>query len=240
MWTRALAASALLPAVLSAAPSFAASPGSARAGESIVIEGSQCTQAFMLQDTRSHRRFEMTAGHCMPANGSVIDSNGQHSWPPGRGPRGFDRDHRLIGSAVYSYVEGNEDFALIELAPGVRSDPTIPGLGGVTGVDGHRYENPEIVDMYGQGLVVGQVAPGRSLVVSPSTDGSTTTLEATGPAAPVDSGAPVVSRSHLGIGMIIGGNVGVSPPGDVVIVRLGPALVRANSVLHLRLTVVRS
>ena len=198
-----------------------------------VDTGAQCTFNFLFRGGDG-RNYMGTAGHCVLGEGSIGGGDvGERMWAPGTGPVAMDGDGRPVGRFAYAILQEPKDFALIRLEPGVAANPQMCQFGGPTGVN----NDPTVgsIDYFGNGIVAGDLVPGRSaLGIQSDAD----KVYAVGVATPGDSGAGVTSSDGRAVGALVGLSVAVGIPLDsgIVVTRLGPQVGRASQVLKTPLT----
>ncbi len=189
--------------------------------------GGQCTFNFMFRGSDGDT-YMGTAGHCALG----VEGSAETSWDEGEGPPVLDGQGNLIGEFAYAVVDDPRDFALIRLADGVTASPEMCHFGGPTGVDTTRSGllGPTLLQHYGQGSVVGQVVPGRTLLALSTADPDF--LAAAGVALPGDSGSGVTTTDGRAVGVVVttGIHLGVLDTGTVGITRLAPQVARAEQV----------
>jgi hypothetical protein len=203
-------------------------------------ERSFCTLNFLFRGSDG-RRYVGTAGHCvLGESSSGSEQRGAKRWRRG-GPRARDADGDRIGRYTYAVLADPRDFALIRLRKGVAANPRMCHFGGPTGVNADLTERPVVLHYYGNGLVAGETVPARTLYAFGMPDPDH--VYANGPAAPGDSGAPVISRDGRAVGVLVtiglhtgsAGEEEGADAGTVGITRLLPPLGRASEALGIRL-----
>lgn len=217
-----------------------------------------CTMAFLFTATvqeRSGKRgrlrertvdFASTAGHCVLVDPSATEE--VHG--AGKGPvvhltqRGVDGAlvaGPRIGRVVYAgsvmpvlYPDDRlpelMDLALIELDPGVVSDPALCHFGGPVALREAPLIGPEDVHLYGNGNATGlnretgtTLLPARSGPAVPFQESAVSMAAATSGG---DSGAPIVDAAGQALALV----TGPYQP------RIAPMLSRAEQVLGVQLT----
>lgn len=196
-----------------------------------------CTMNFLFEDPAGNR-YIGSAGHCVlegPEIGSV--DIGQKTWAPGTGPLAKDADGTVVGRFVYAIRKDSaaRDFSLIRLNPaGVEeSSPAMPHFGGPTGIDTDTGHTPIQLDFFGNGVVLGDLLPARSLLAlfgEPDPD----EVLAFGLSAPGDSGSAVERADGKATGVLVAFGVGLQ--GDVISTRIAPQIGLAEQALGTTLT----
>lgn len=174
-------------------------------------------------------------------NSAGIPPLGRGTAQPGAG--------RRIGEAAYaSYAPDGlaHDFALIRVDPKVAASAAIAHWGGptslfsktgVNAVEEPKGAQPVTYRVYGQGIGVAAAVPARSLAGYPPVHQDF--VLAAGSVTLGDSGAPVIVSDGRAVGIVVhGSSVSAYGGGNVMIVRLGPALQRAQKALRIRLSLV--
>lgn len=217
-----------------------------------------CTMAFLFTATvqvRSGKRgrvrertvdYASTAGHCV-----LVDPNAtEEVHGPGEGPvvhltqRGADGAlvaGPRIGRVVYAgsvmpvlYPDDRlpelMDLALIELDPGVVSDPALCHFGGPVALRETPMDGPEDVHLYGNGNATGlnretgtTLLPARSGPAVPYQENAISMLTASSGG---DSGSPLIDADGQALALL----TGPYQP------RIAPMLPRAEEVLGIRLS----
>lgn len=223
----------LLP-VPTAAPFGRGRCGGVRPGALVETRVGFCTMNFMFRDADG-RRYIGTAGHC------ILNRSGERQWRRG-GPVARNSSGRVIGQFRYASRGFAKDFALIRLRQGVRGSPRMCHFGGPTGVSFSRTRRTVALQLYGEGLLVGDVSPARTLFANGMRNPHH--LFAKGVTISGDSGGPVTRRGsgravglHIGVGYAIRG-----PGGDAgaLITRLPPRERRAERVTGERFEIIRA
>ena len=208
----------------------------ARPGAPVFAGPSQCSLNFVFRDGNG-TEYIGTAGHCVlgdsPFGG---ESGGERTWPAGQGPEASDADGNAIGRFRYAVLEPPKDFALIQLANGVASNPQACHFGGPEGINSTTSSEPSLLRYYGSGLAIGDLLPARSALALSMNDPDEIFLS--GVATPGDSGAPVLDTEGRAVGVLVTvgallGGIGTDgiDAGTVGVTRLQPQLQRAREVL---------
>ncbi len=180
-------------------------------------EGGQCTSNFVFRDGGG--TYLGQAAHCA-GTGAATETNGcdSASRPLGTAVEvdGATRPGTLVYSSwltMQQVGETNEnactynDFALVKLDPAdaSRVDPTVPGLGGPTGVGGSSAMLGDTVFSYGNSslrLGIPQLRPKQGVVVQGEGNGWSRTVYTVTPGVPGDSGSGFLSGSGQAIGTL--------------------------------------
>jgi hypothetical protein len=191
-----------------------------------------CTMNFLFRD-RDGRRYVGTAGHC------ILNNAGERQWPRG-GPVARSSGGRVIGRFRYATQGFARDFALIRLKQGVRASPRMCHFGGPTGVSFSRTRRTVALNLYGDGILVGAVSPGRTLFANGLRNPHH--LFAKGITTDGDSGAPVTIRGRgravgllIATGFAIGGGHGDA---GALITRIPPRERRAERLTGERFEII--
>jgi hypothetical protein len=243
------AALASLVAMFGLAPADAAkwaTPANARIapGMQLYADGSQCTANFVFTDGAGNAYIGQAA-HCTSLGGST-DTDGCKTKSMPLGTVIEDVDGRRIGTLAYnSWItmrkvrEQNEsacasnDLALVKIDPRLvaQTTPTVPGLGGPTGLDTNGVEGGERVWavgntslLFGAGAFVAQTG-----VVERSIDNGWAFVVATvRPGVPGDSGSGYLNAGGKALGQLSTITVGTQGVGSTV-GNLAKELAYANS-----------
>ncbi|MBI4729243.1 MAG: hypothetical protein HY775_07025 [Acidobacteria bacterium] len=227
------------PAPVGASPCSGVRPGAIIGG----MGGGGCTANFLFAGSDG-RRYMGTAGHCVQGQG-VADLD--RTWKPGKGPEVMLEDQplpvhasaigwggRRIGEVAYAAHTSSRDFALVRLDRGVPASPALCHFGGPTGTYSgvaDRFE-PALYYLYGNGVGLGSVAPGRTLVGGrPMAESNFTVF---GLVAFGDSGSPVILSDGRAVGVLSGESI-PDGYGIVLIQRLPWELTHAQKALRIRL-----
>lgn len=222
-----------------AATSAVAGPVQPHPGDAITVQGGGgCTLGFLFAGSDG-ASYMSTAGHCVGG-----DERPKRTWAKDAGPL-VSTDQGPIGRVVFAEdtkdpdVRDDYDFALVRLDPRVKGSPAIRSYGVPTGINDAQATGPEVLRIYGHGLVVSQVSRGRELF-APNTRNKNH-VYAHGPVLFGDSGAPVIDEEGRAVGTVLGAGLRVGS-GDTVndvtpniIGRLGPVVKHAADALRIRL-----
>ena len=120
---------------------------------------------------------------------------------PRRGPVAEDSHGQRIGEFAYAVIKIPKDFALIRLDPGFEASPEMCHFGAPRGVSTTDTDSAVVLQYYGNGVGIGDVAPAHSAVAlgTPHPD----RIFAAGLALPGDSGAGVMTADGLAIGVLV-------------------------------------
>lgn len=237
-------AGGLAPAV--AGPGVVAQPGDA-----IKVGEVGCTLGFLFSGSDG-ARYMTTAGHCSVVRGQ------RRTWSPGQGPvvslagnadgsSGAQRIGTVVFAELVPSADGDDDYdiSVIRLDKTAAATAKVRGLGAPSGINDSRTDARTVVSLSGEGTGVGAVKPTRDLVAK--TLKRPEFVYADGPAAPGDSGAPVLDSDGAAIGTLLGaggnsvtagtaGPPAVGHDGSLIrIGRLRPVLGHAQKALRLTL-----
>ena len=198
------------------------------------------TLNFLLKGSDG-KRYVGTAGHLLADEQTLI-------WKKD-GPTATIDDGTTIGRAVYAsnHNQGDDDFALIRLARGVKADPAMCHWGGPTGLHDEVSSDPTVLRLYGNGQGISEAVPARTMVAATMIDESR--VAAFGVVAPGDSGSPVISEDGRAVGIqfllgVMWGDAASDPakanPGTVAIYRLGPQVDAAEAALGIDLELMKA
>jgi hypothetical protein len=194
-----------------------------------------CTLNFLFLGSDGYR-YVGTAGHCVLGTGEFEVNAGEKSWKYGKGPYAKDADGKVFGYFVYAILQDPKDFALIRIARGVASSPSMCVFGGPTGIN-TSAAGPVVLHHFGNGTGIGDVLPGRTEVAQDMT--SPDHVFANGVITPGDSGSGAIDDSGRAVGVIVtlGAHTGdaLTDAGVIGITRLAPQLARAAKILRLKL-----
>jgi hypothetical protein len=236
-----------------------------RPGGRVVSTIGDCTLNFLFQ-APDGTRYIGTAGHCVspgPVANDEVNPDGkgrvERIWSWGSGPVAEDSDGHRIGEFAYAVIKPPKDFALIRLDPRVKASPEMCHFGAPRGVSTTDTDTAIVLQYYGNGIGIGNVAPARSAVAlgTPNLD----YIHALGLAAPGDSGAGVMTADGLAIGVLVTAGfhgIGFGPGplrtpaprrlpqadergvdlGTMGITRLAPQLARASQTMAVPLELV--
>jgi hypothetical protein len=210
----ALAALALIPAT--AAADHNAAP--IHPGVMTNTEGSgQCTSNFVFRDGGG--TYLGQAAHCS-GTGAATDTNGCDAGTLPIGTSVQIDGATQPGTVAYSSWNAmqaagetdanacaHNDFALVRIAPAdvSRVDPTVPGLGGPTGVGGPGGMLGDTVFSYQNSSLrqgIPQLRPKQGVVIQSVADGWSRTALTVTPGVPGDSGSGFMSDTGEAIGVL--------------------------------------
>jgi len=171
--------------------------------------------------------------------------------PVGSAATAIEMGRHRFGEAAYAfYADVNrfgQDFALIRLDPGIPYSPAVCYWGGPTGVyaDVSESDFPTpsdliVMRLFGHGQAVGAL-PARTIIGLVPV--SAYMAAAWGPDNFGDSGSPVILEDGRSVGVLVGfGPTSLDPAqlAPVAIVRLGPAVARAEKVMGIKLTLLKA
>ena len=239
-----------------------------RPGGLVLTGAEQCTLSFLFRGADRHIYIATAGHCLLAEEGERLwrPGTGPRARTPDLFAAGIEDEFGIapVGSAIagarrgefpigeFAYARsGNgyegRDFALIRLDQGVSYSAAVCHFGGPTGV--YTYTDkaapasvaaPLVFRMYGHGLGVSAGTPARTWIGQiPFRD---EVAFAWGPGFLGDSGAPVVVDDGRAVGVMVainvGGDWGPSALGSEVIVRLGPAVARAEKVMGIKLTLL--
>jgi hypothetical protein len=239
--TRAALAAALALAALAPATAVAASSDGVHPGAIVNSDVGQCTDNFLFLGSDGNR-YIGSAGHCILGTAAVGGGDaGEKTWAPGKGPVANDSSGKRIGEFAYAILQDPKDFSLIRLDPSVPASPQMPVYGGPTGIFTDTSSNPVLLQYFGEGIVVSDVAPARNAVAIGAPDPDH--LYAQGIVVPGDSGSAIESSDGSAVGVIVTtgvhtGSIGSGgvDAGLMGITRLPPQLARASQTMGIALT----
>jgi hypothetical protein len=241
--TPLVAAFAAIACALVPSSAVAASGDGVHPGAILNSDIGQCTDNFLF-DGSDGNRYIGSAGHCvLPAPDIGSANAGEKTWAPGSGPIARDSNGGRIGEWAYGILSGASDFSLIRLDPSVPATPQMPTYGGPTGTFNDISSNTVLLQYFGEGVLVSNIAPARIAVAFGTPDPDH--VYAQGVVVPGDSGSAIETADGRAVGVIVttgahvgptvGGGSGVDA-GLIGITRLPPQLARASQVLGMRLT----
>ena len=210
-----------------------------RPGAKVTYADTYCTMNFVFRGSDG-RDYLATAGHC-PLDQAV---ESRKTWRRGQGLPAFDASGIRIGEFAMAVFLPNEDIdiALIRLDANVDPNPEMEFFGGPTKMNDEISTGPEVLNMYGHGMGLGDVKRDRNLVTFGGFDDKES-IFATGAAIFGDSGSPVTTDANEALGILSAGTVavripesGAPYPGNTIIVRLPHNVAFAEKVMKLRLT----
>lgn len=243
-----LAMSATLTTVASAAPADA----TIHPGVQTLTQGAQCTANFIFTDGAD--TFIGQAAHCS-GTGENTETNGcvAKSLPLGTPVQvdGATKPGTLVYNSWLLMQSVNEtddnacqynDFALIKLdrADAGRVSPSIPVLGGPTGIDRDGVAAGENVYSYGNSGLRGgisQLSPKEGVSIGTDSDGWNHPVYTVSPGIPGDSGSAFLNDKGEALGVL--STLAVAPlPGSNGVSDLGKSLDYANTVGDAGVTLV--
>ncbi len=211
----AVAAIALAIAPAAASADHNAAP--IHPGVQTLTQGGQCTSNFVFRDGGG--TYLGQAAHCS-GTGAATDTNGCDAGTLPLGTQveitGATRPGSLAYSswnAMQAAGEADEntcaynDFALVRVDPADAAsiDPTVPGLGGPTGVGGSAAMLGETVYSYGNSSLragIPQLRPKQGVVIQGEGGGWSRTVLTATPGIPGDSGSGFLSGNGQAIGTL--------------------------------------
>jgi hypothetical protein len=207
----------------------------------LVSDIGQCTDNFLFEGSDGNR-YIGSAGHCVLPAPDVGGANvGEKTWAPGQGPIARDSAGNRIGEFVYAILSDPKDFSLIKLDQNVLATPQMPTYGGPTGVDTDLTSATVLLQFFGEGVAVSNVAPARNAVAFGTPDPDH--VYAWGAVVPGDSGSGIETSDGRAVGVIVttgahAGSVGGSgiDAGLIGITRLPAQVARAGQILGIGLT----
>lgn len=199
----------------------------------IPSRSTQCTLNALFVGSDGDR-YIGTAGHC------VVGQDKETAWARGKGPVAHDGNGKRFGEFAYAVLKDAKDMAVIRIDKGVASNPQMCHFGGPTGMAGNA-SGPTLLEQFGNGLALGDVAPGRTQLALSLADPDR--LESIGLATPGDSGSLVTTAAGGAVGVLVttGFAVGVNDSGSPVLGNVGitrfvPQLTRATQVTGVKYT----
>ena len=241
--TPLVAVLAALACALAPGSAFAASGDGVHPGAILNSDIGQCTDNFLF-DGSDGNRYIGSAGHCvLPAPDIGSTDVGEKTWAPGLGPIARDSNGNRIGEWAYAILSSPKDFSLIRLDPSVPATPQMPTYGGPIGTFNDISSNTVLLQYFGEGVLVSNIAPARIAVAFGTPDPDH--VYANGIVVPGDSGSAIETADGRAVGVIVttgahaGPTVGASSGVDaglIGITRLSPQLARASQVLGMGLT----
>jgi hypothetical protein len=212
----AVAISVLLIAPSAASAWAPASSATVHPGVQVITEGAQCTANFVYQDASNV--YLGQAAHCS-GTGAATDTNGcdSGSLPIGTPVEvtGASRPGTLVYNSWLTMQSKGEtdadtcafnDLALIKLDPAdvPNTNPSVPGLGGPTGV-GAWGSTGSTVYTYGNSSLRGGVtalSPKQGVVVGATPSGWSHDVYTATPGIPGDSGSGFMNATGGAIGVL--------------------------------------
>jgi hypothetical protein len=239
--TPLVAALAAIACALVPSSAVAASSDGVHPGAILNSDIGQCTDNYRF-DGADGTRYIGSAGHCVLPAPDVGGANvGEKTWAPGSGPIARDSNGHRIGEWAYAILQDPKDFSLIRLDPSVPATQQMPTYGGPTGIFDDVSSNTVLLQYFGEGVLVSNIAPARNAVALGTPDPDH--VYAQGVVVPGDSGSAIDASDGRAVGVIVTtgahvGSVGGSgiDAGLMGITRLPPQLARASQVLGIRLT----
>lgn len=162
-----------------------------------------------------------------------MDEGDVKVWRVGAGPTVRSDAGRLVGRAAYAINDAERDFALIRLDRGVQANPQMCHFGGPTDLDDSHPDEPVMLEHYGQGGVVSDIAPGRTAVATDMRNEDV--VIAAGVANFGDSGSGVTLEGRA-LGVLVA--MVLPEVGNMYITRLIPQLAEAEEAIGTRLTLM--
>lgn len=207
--------------------SCASGCSSVQPGAGIEVAAVPCSAGFLFYGPAGIHLLS-TAGHCVLSEGKTATRAGDRIWSPTKGPEvRLAGGGPVIGRVTYAtHVDGESDFALIQLLPRVVPKPQLIGGTAASSV-GTAVHVGDHVRLAGHGTGVSFIAPNREGLVSGASQPVTFAL--TIPAVPGDSGGPIVSDRGAALGLLIRGGAFVVPDtGTATAIRLSAMLTRVR------------
>ena len=210
-----------------------------RPGAKVLYSGTYCTMNFVFSGSDG-RNYVGTAGHCPLAGREAVETYGY-----GDGIEAQDSTGKRIGEFAYAAAWRTPgtgiDFALIRLDPGIEPNPEMTFFGGPTSINDEINHEPQIVNSYGHGMVIGDVKPERQFLAAGGFD-SDKLIVAAGVAAFGDSGSPVTTEEDEALGIMVAisamtqwSDGGIPYAGNTMVARLRPNIAHAEEHLGLQL-----
>ena len=232
-----VAAVAVLVAVLGLRPAGAspgwAAPGTATVYPSMMLytAGAQCTANFVYTDA-SGAVYIGQAAHCS-SQGASTDTNGCTTTSLPLGTAVEDVSGRVVGTLAYNSwlamqsaheTDPNacaaNDLALVKVDPALvaETSPTMPGLGGPTGVSGGAAGGDQVYAVGNSSLLLGAGSfVAQTGVVEQPTDGGWAYYVAMArPGVPGDSGSGYLDATGAALGQLSTISVGTQGVGNTI------------------------
>jgi len=199
------------------APPAVAAPGAIHPGVQTRTNGAQCTANFIFAVGAT--RYIGQAAHCAGTGGTTATNGCTSGSLPLNTPvsvTGATKPGTLVYSSWLSMQSNHEpnadacqfnDLALVRLAPEDTAlvDPTVPGLGGPTGV-GASPSNPlDAVYSYGNSELrfgIAQLSPKQGFVIQTQGNGWSRDVVTLSPGIPGDSGSGFLNANGEAIGVL--------------------------------------
>lgn len=220
-----------------------------------------CVLGYLFRGSDGHT-YGMTSQECAAAKKPtaevgplwVVDGRndfvGERRWAPGKGRVALVRpDFRRIGTYVYQWVASADTtvgIALVRLDRGVPYDATVCTMQGPGRVDDSTTATPQTVRFPSKAVVAPMYDPRNPANVVVSGPSEAFALEGFADPEVVSTtmggngafkGLPVVSSDGLALGIWTGSPA--APHHYRNVVRIGPAIARAERFLGIRLTLLR-
>jgi Trypsin-like peptidase domain len=222
-----------------AAVANAACNGARPGGIVVTQDNTLCTLNFVFHGS-DHRTYIGTAGHCVPADTADGSLHGEHTWKRASGPVATDYDGNVLGHYAYAILKDPRDIAFIRLKKGVQANPAMCAWGGPTGINSDITDQTVQLRFYGNGELVGQLDPARTLTAFGMPDPDE--VHTDGLISPGDSGSGVISTDGRAVGVLVtlGLHEGSAGFGLNGITRLPPQIPLAEKALGIRLRLVKA
>ncbi len=229
----------VIAAVAGLAAAATAACTGVRPGAEVVTKAGSCTLNFVWRGS-DRRTYAGTAGHCVPGESPDEEISGEHTYRPAGAPTAEDPDGNRIGKFAYAVLDDPKDFSLIRLRKSVTPNPQMCRFGGPTGINSDITDETTTLNFYGNGALIGQASPARSLTAFGMPDPDL--VHAQGPIAPGDSGSGVTTEDGRAVGVLVtlGYHEGPAGFGVVGITRFAPQLQAAQTALDIRLRLVKA